>query len=70
MARPFCFGWYIRLDRGLLDLRIHSKAGAMTQTAPLFDDLRLPCGVILNNRIAKSAMSDSLGDGQPDAVAV
>ncbi|WP_210542443.1 NADH:flavin oxidoreductase/NADH oxidase family protein [Rhodoferax sp. PAMC 29310] len=29
----------------------------------LFNPLRLPCGVILKNRIAKSAMSDSLGDG-------
>ncbi|WP_270727255.1 NADH:flavin oxidoreductase/NADH oxidase family protein [Shimia sp. Alg240-R146] len=29
----------------------------------LFAPLRLPCGVVLKNRIAKSAMSDSLGDG-------
>lgn len=29
----------------------------------LFEALELPCGVILKNRIAKSAMSDSLGDG-------
>jgi 2,4-dienoyl-CoA reductase-like NADH-dependent reductase (Old Yellow Enzyme family) len=29
----------------------------------LFDALQLPCGVVLKNRIAKSAMSDSLGDG-------
>jgi len=29
----------------------------------LFEPLELPCGVILKNRIAKSAMSDSLGDG-------
>lgn len=29
----------------------------------LFEKLELPCGVILKNRIAKSAMSDSLGDG-------
>ncbi len=29
----------------------------------LFATLELPCGVILKNRIAKSAMSDSLGDG-------
>ena len=26
--------------------------------------LKLPCGVILKNRLAKSAMSDSLGDGE------
>lgn len=31
--------------------------------APLFQPLELPCGVTLKNRIAKSAMSDSLGDG-------
>ncbi|MBT8459635.1 MAG: NADH:flavin oxidoreductase/NADH oxidase family protein [Boseongicola sp.] len=29
----------------------------------LFEPLQLPCGAILKNRIAKSAMSDSLGDG-------
>lgn len=29
----------------------------------LFDPLILPCGATLKNRIAKSAMSDSLGDG-------
>lgn len=29
----------------------------------LFEPLQLPCGLTLKNRIAKSAMSDSLGDG-------
>ena len=29
----------------------------------LFEPLGLPCGVVLKNRVAKSAMSDSLGDG-------
>ncbi len=29
----------------------------------LFEPVQLPCGVTLKNRIAKSAMSDSLGDG-------
>ena len=29
----------------------------------LFEPLRLPCGIVLKNRIVKSAMSDSLGDG-------
>ena len=29
----------------------------------LFEPLTLPCGVVLKNRIVKSAMSDSLGDG-------
>jgi 2,4-dienoyl-CoA reductase-like NADH-dependent reductase (Old Yellow Enzyme family) len=29
----------------------------------LFRSLTLPCGIVLKNRIAKSAMSDSLGDG-------
>ncbi len=31
--------------------------------SPLAQPLELPCGVVLKNRIAKSAMSDSLGDG-------
>ena len=34
------------------------------QTDPLFQPLTLPCGVTLENRLAKSAMSDSLGDGR------
>jgi len=34
------------------------------QTDPLFTPLTLPCGVTLKNRLAKSAMSDSLGDGR------
>ena len=29
----------------------------------IFQPLTLPCGVVLKNRIVKSAMSDSLGDG-------
>lgn len=36
---------------------------AQTQTSPLAQPMTLPCGVTLKNRIAKSAMSDSLGDG-------
>ena len=35
----------------------------MQEHGCLFDPLHLPCGVTLKNRIAKSAMSDSLGDG-------
>ncbi|MFT6224934.1 MAG: 2,4-dienoyl-CoA reductase-like NADH-dependent reductase (Old Yellow Enzyme family) [Paracoccaceae bacterium] len=35
----------------------------MKQHGVLFEALELPCGVVLKNRIAKSAMSDSLGDG-------
>jgi len=35
----------------------------MQQDDVLFKSLELPCGVTLKNRIAKSAMSDSLGDG-------
>ncbi|SPH24491.1 NADH oxidase [Defluviimonas aquaemixtae] len=34
--------------------------------ATLFQPLELPCGTVLKNRIAKSAMSDSLGDGRGD----
>ncbi len=37
----------------------------MTQIpCPLFEPLELPCGLVLTNRIVKSAMSDSLGDGR------
>ncbi|EBA13784.1 oxidoreductase [Roseobacter sp. CCS2] len=35
----------------------------MITNAQLFSPLTLPCGVTLKNRLAKSAMSDSLGDG-------
>lgn len=35
----------------------------MHQDDVLFQPFELPCGVVLKNRIAKSAMSDSLGDG-------
>lgn len=35
----------------------------MQPTKSLFEPITLPCGVVLKNRIAKSAMSDSLGDG-------
>lgn len=35
----------------------------MQNANPLFAPLTLPCGVTLKNRIIKSAMSDSLGDG-------
>lgn len=34
-----------------------------TPCSPLTQPLTLPCGAVLKNRIAKSAMSDSLGDG-------
>ena len=36
----------------------------MFDVSALFQPLDLPCGVVLKNRIAKSAMSDSLGDGR------
>lgn len=35
----------------------------MLQHKVLFEAITLPCGTVLRNRIAKSAMSDSLGDG-------
>tara|TARA_R110002051_G_scaffold1008_1_gene4912 strand:- start:45352 stop:45549 length:198 start_codon:yes stop_codon:yes gene_type:complete len=35
----------------------------MRQDKMLFQALELPCGAVLKNRIAKSAMSDSVGDG-------
>ena len=42
----------------------------MFDVSALFQPLDLPCGVVLKNRIAKSAMSDSLGDGRGDPTAV
>lgn len=36
------------------------------EEATLFRPLTLPCGAILRNRLVKSAMSDSLGDGRGD----
>jgi 2,4-dienoyl-CoA reductase-like NADH-dependent reductase (Old Yellow Enzyme family) len=36
---------------------------SMQDRGNLFEPLQLPCGLTLKNRIAKSAMSDSLGDG-------
>lgn len=36
----------------------------VSNTSVVFQPLQLPCGVTLKNRIAKSAMSDSLGDGR------
>ena len=41
----------------------------MQQNEVLFQPLELPCGVVLKNRIAKSAMSDSLGDGTGHPIA-
>ena len=38
----------------------------MAVALDLFAPLTLPCGTVLKNRIAKSAMSDSLGDGRGD----
>jgi 2,4-dienoyl-CoA reductase-like NADH-dependent reductase (Old Yellow Enzyme family) len=35
----------------------------MQRRGTLFEPLQLPCGLTLRNRIAKSAMSDCLGDG-------
>lgn len=35
----------------------------------LYEPIELPCGVVLQNRIAKSAMSDSLGDGRGNPTA-
>ncbi|WP_287092477.1 hypothetical protein [Mesorhizobium sp.] len=35
----------------------------MQRRGTLFKPLQLPCGLTLKNRIAKSAMSDCLGDG-------
>ena len=42
-------------------------SGEIDARPSLGDPLRLPCGSVLKNRIAKAAMSDSLGDGRGDA---
>ena len=50
----------------------HALSGMMSEQKPstshhiLQKPLELPCGAILKNRIAKSAMSDSLGSGEGD----
>lgn len=44
-------------------------AGARSVTDPLFTPLTLPCGASLKNRLVKSAMSDSLGDGRGEPTA-
>ena len=36
----------------------------MSEPSLLFQPLELPCGAVLQNRLAKAAMSDSLGDGE------
>lgn len=38
----------------------------MSGSDVLFAPLTLPCGIVLPNRLVKSAMSDSLGDGRGD----
>lgn len=50
-------GFDVHLDRlGVADLGTHHRE-------LLFQPLELSCGAILKNRIGKSAISDSLGDG-------
>lgn len=55
---------------GMVALLTRVAAAAIDRTMngqdlpPLAQPLELPCGVVLKNRIAKSAMSDSLGDGR------
>lgn len=49
-----------------------SQNAGNAQAKSLFDPVPLPCGTVLKNRIIKSAMSDSLGDGrrQPTAAQI
>ena len=44
----------------------HSKLNTKKVNPVFGQSLDLPCGAILKNRLAKSAMSDSLGNGQGD----
>ena len=43
---------------------VYNRRMNITHHASLFQELELPCGITLKNRIAKAAMSDSLGDGR------
>jgi 2,4-dienoyl-CoA reductase-like NADH-dependent reductase (Old Yellow Enzyme family) len=51
------FSW-IEVKGGILVVEVQ-----MQRRGTLFEPLQLPCGLTLKNRIAKSAMSDCLGDG-------
>ena len=44
-----------------------TKHSTVNPASILGAPLKLPCGVVLNNRIVKAAMSDSLGDGRGNA---
>ena len=44
----------------------NSKENKQNAVDLLGQTLELPCGAILKNRIVKSAMSDSLGNGHGD----
>lgn len=46
------------------------QAGAPTRHHILRSSLELPCGAVLKNRLAKAAMSDSLGNGEGDPTKV
>ena len=47
-----------------------SEANSSTSHHVLGSSLDLPCGAVLKNRLAKSAMSDSLGNGEGDPTGV
>ena len=47
-----------------------SDQKSLTSHHVLHTSLELPCGAVLKNRIAKSAMSDSLGNGEGDPTEV
>lgn len=51
------------LSRTVQKMEAVAKQTPKGRCLTLFDPLRLPCGATLKNRIVKSAMSDSLGDG-------
>ncbi len=45
---------------------LHPIGRVVAMPDALFHPLELPCGTVLKNRLVKSAMSDSLGDGRGD----
>lgn len=47
-----------------LSIRAMCRGMIPDEFSQIFSPLPLPCGVVLKNRLVKSAMSDSLGDGR------
>ena len=53
-----------RSESHSFELTHNTMTSSSTHTNILAQPLKLPCGAVLKNRIAKSCMSDSLGNGE------